>query len=54
LTERLQIVRMGHRGDGVAETEVGLLYVPQALPGETVDIRIAAASLPEARRPALN
>lgn len=38
MTERLTIVRLGHRGDGVAETPAGLVYVPYALPGETVTV----------------
>jgi 23S rRNA (uracil1939-C5)-methyltransferase len=38
MTERLAIARMGHRGDGVAETDAGPIYVPYALPGETVEV----------------
>lgn len=34
----VQIDRLGARGDGIAETEDGPLYVPDALPGETVRI----------------
>jgi 23S rRNA (uracil1939-C5)-methyltransferase len=30
-------MRVGHRGDGVADTPDGPLYVPYALPGETVE-----------------
>src|SRR5262249_62191321 len=33
---RLNIVRLGHRGDGVADTSEGPVYVPFTLPGETV------------------
>jgi 23S rRNA (uracil1939-C5)-methyltransferase len=38
LTERLVITRIAHRGDGVAETPAGPLYVPYTLPGETVEV----------------
>ncbi|MGE3148217.1 MAG: class I SAM-dependent RNA methyltransferase [Pseudorhodoplanes sp.] len=33
---RLTITRFGHRGDGIAETPEGPVYVPYALPGETI------------------
>jgi 23S rRNA (uracil1939-C5)-methyltransferase len=36
VTERLVISRLGHRGDGVADSDSGALYVPYTLPGETV------------------
>jgi 23S rRNA (uracil1939-C5)-methyltransferase len=49
LTERLQIVRMGHRGDGVAEGEAGPIFVPQALPGETVEVQQVSGH-PDRRR----
>ena len=38
MTERLTISRLAHRGDGVAETAAGPVYVPYALPGETVAV----------------
>jgi 23S rRNA (uracil1939-C5)-methyltransferase len=38
LTERLAINRLAHRGDGVADTPSGPLYVPYTLPGETVEV----------------
>ena len=38
LTEQTRIVRLGHRGDGVAETPAGPLYIPYALPGDTVEV----------------
>jgi 23S rRNA (uracil1939-C5)-methyltransferase len=38
VTEQLTIVRLGHRGDGIADTNVGPVYVPYALPGETVTV----------------
>src|SRR4051794_8197545 len=37
VTERLTIVRIGHRGDGVADTPDGPVFVPYTLPGEVVD-----------------
>jgi 23S rRNA (uracil1939-C5)-methyltransferase len=36
--ERLAIVRIGHRGDGIAEGPGGPIYVPGTLPGETVEV----------------
>jgi 23S rRNA (uracil1939-C5)-methyltransferase len=41
VTERLVITRLGHRGDGVAETGAGPLYVPYTLPGEIVEVEAA-------------
>ncbi|MEX0590754.1 MAG: class I SAM-dependent RNA methyltransferase [Xanthobacteraceae bacterium] len=38
--ERLVIGRMGHRGDGVADTPLGPLFVPYALLGEKVEVEI--------------
>lgn len=38
VTERLTIDRIGHRGDGIADTHVGPAYVPYTLPGETVSV----------------
>ena len=38
MTERLTISRLGHRGDGVVETDTEPVYVPYALPGETVEV----------------
>lgn len=38
MTEQLTIVRLGHRGDGIADTNVGPVFVPYALPGETVTV----------------
>lgn len=37
MIERLVIARLGHRGDGIAETPLGPVYVPYTLPGETVE-----------------
>ena len=37
MPERLTIVRLAHRGDGIAETPAGAVYVPYTLPGETVE-----------------
>jgi 23S rRNA (uracil1939-C5)-methyltransferase len=42
MTERLVIERVAHRGDGVAETPAGPLYVPYTLPGETVEVERVA------------
>ena len=36
MNETLQIDRLGQRGDGIAETADGAVFVPFALPGETV------------------
>ncbi|HEX9072492.1 MAG TPA: RNA methyltransferase [Pseudolabrys sp.] len=38
MTEQLKISRLGHRGDGVADTSDGPVYVPYTLPGETVTV----------------
>ena len=38
MTERLTIARIGHRGDGVADTPDGPVFVPYTLPGEVVDV----------------
>jgi 23S rRNA (uracil1939-C5)-methyltransferase len=38
MTEALVINRLGHRGDGIADTPQGAVYVPYALPGETVEV----------------
>jgi 23S rRNA (uracil1939-C5)-methyltransferase len=38
VTEQLTIHRLGHRGDGIADTNVGPVFVPYALPGETVTV----------------
>lgn len=37
MTERLTIARIGNRGDGVADTSDGPVFVPYTLPGEIVD-----------------
>jgi 23S rRNA (uracil1939-C5)-methyltransferase len=37
----LTIARLGARGDGVAETADGPVFVPYALPGETVSVEVA-------------
>lgn len=36
MTQTLTITRMGHQGDGIAETPNGAVFVPGALPGEVV------------------
>jgi 23S rRNA (uracil1939-C5)-methyltransferase len=38
MVERLAIDRLGHRGDGIADTPAGPVYVPYSLPGETVEV----------------
>ena len=38
MVERLTIDHLGNRGDGVALADMGPLYVPYALPGETVEV----------------
>ena len=48
MTEQLTIARLGHRGDGVADTNVGPVYVPYTLPGETVTVE-AVAGHPDRR-----
>lgn len=41
MSEReLKIAELGHRGDGIAATETGPVYVSGALPGETVRARV--------------
>lgn len=36
MNEILSVTRLGQRGDGIAETQAGDVFVPYALPGETV------------------
>ena len=38
MAEQIAIARIGHRGDGVADTPAGPIYVPYTLPGETVEV----------------
>jgi 23S rRNA (uracil1939-C5)-methyltransferase len=38
VVERLVIGHVGHRGDGVAASSAGPIYVPDTLPGETVEV----------------
>jgi 23S rRNA (uracil1939-C5)-methyltransferase len=38
MVERLVIARLGSRGDGIADTAAGALYVPYTLPGETAEV----------------
>ena len=42
VTEQLSITRLGHRGDGVADTPAGPVYVPYTLPGEVVTVEPVA------------
>jgi 23S rRNA (uracil1939-C5)-methyltransferase len=39
MVEHLTIARLGRRGDGVADAPNGPIYVPFALPGETVEVQ---------------
>jgi 23S rRNA (uracil1939-C5)-methyltransferase len=50
VAEQLNIVRLGHRGDGIAETPGGPAYVPFTLPGETVTVEPVAGH-PDRRHP---
>lgn len=38
MSERVVITKIGHRGDGVADTRTGPVFVPYTLPGETVTV----------------
>jgi 23S rRNA (uracil1939-C5)-methyltransferase len=38
MTEQHTIARLGHRGDGIAETNIGPVFVSYTLPGETVTV----------------
>jgi len=38
LVERLTIAQLGARGDGVAQSDAGPIYVPYTLPGEIVEV----------------
>lgn len=42
MTEQLKITGLGHRGDGIANTPQGPVYVPYALPGEAVTVEPVA------------
>ncbi len=48
MTEQLTIARLGHRGDGVADTNIGPVFVPYTLPGEIVTVD-AVAGHPDRR-----
>lgn len=50
MTEQLTISRIGHRGDGIADTADGSVYVPYALPGETVTVEAVPGNHPDRRR----
>ncbi len=41
MAETLTITALGHGGDGVAETADGRVFVPYALPGETIEVERA-------------
>jgi 23S rRNA (uracil1939-C5)-methyltransferase len=38
MPEQVTIARLSHRGEGLAETQRGLLSVPYTLPGEAIDV----------------
>src|ERR1700758_919119 len=38
MVQRLRIARLGARGEGVADSAAGAVYVPYALPGEIVEV----------------
>ncbi len=42
VTEQISIIGLGHRGDGVAQTPAGPIYVSYSLPGETVTVERVA------------
>jgi 23S rRNA (uracil1939-C5)-methyltransferase len=42
VTEQLIISRLGHRGDGIADTPDGAVYVPYTLPGEAITVEPVA------------
>jgi 23S rRNA (uracil1939-C5)-methyltransferase len=49
VVEKLRIVGIGHRGDGLAEGPDGTIFVPGTLPGETVEVEEVAGH-PDRRR----
>jgi 23S rRNA (uracil1939-C5)-methyltransferase len=49
VVERIGMARLGHRGDGIADGPAGPIYVPGALPGETVEVEEVAGH-PDRRR----
>ena len=49
MTERLRIDRLAARGDGVADTPAGAVYVPYTLPGETVSVEPVPGQHPDRR-----
>lgn len=50
MNETLTIAEIGHRGDGVAYTPKGAVFVPYTLPGETVLVEAAPGAL-DRRKP---
>ena len=40
MMQTLTIARMGHQGDGIAETPNGFVFVPGALPGEVISAEV--------------
>lgn len=46
---KLQVTGLGHRGDGIAETADGPVFVAGALPGETVSAQVAGGRASQIR-----
>jgi 23S rRNA (uracil1939-C5)-methyltransferase len=49
MSQQLEITRLGHLGDGIANTPEGDVYVPFALPGEIVAGEVLAGRMANAR-----
>jgi 23S rRNA (uracil1939-C5)-methyltransferase len=49
VVERILINRLGHRGDGIADSSDGPIYIPGTLPGEIVEVD-AVPGHPDRRR----
>ena len=49
MVERILIDRLGQHGDGIADSSEGPIYIPGALPGETVEVD-AEPGHPDRRR----
>ena len=53
MTEQLAISKLGHRGDGIADTPEGAIYVPYTLPGESVTVNVLTQTPLATLRPSL-
>ena len=38
MADKITVSALGHKGDGLAESEQGRLFVPDRLPGEGFDV----------------